>query len=179
MLANGKRRGATGGRALPAAEPCPGEAPGESSAADARDVAGALEYATAALGSWSRELDGTHRAVKTTMRRIGASERTAKNRIAGSHGPSGEHLISLMRHSDEVLIGLFTLAGREPASLHTCSFSRENCTQICFVDLLLPEWLHHLPSFFPIYVMPRHGQRVCEFGDGIDRNDFRVGVMAK
>ena len=62
-----------------------------------------------------QELGGTHRAVKTTMRWTGASERTAKNWIAGSHGPSGEHLISLMRHSDEVLIGLFTLAGRDEA----------------------------------------------------------------
>ena len=61
------------------------------------------------------ELKGTHRAVKTTMRWTGASERTAKNWIAGSHGPSGEHLISLMRHSDEVLIGLLTLAGRGEA----------------------------------------------------------------
>jgi hypothetical protein len=62
-----------------------------------------------------RELEGTHRAVKTTMRWTGASERTAKNWIAGSHGPSGEHLIALMRHSDEVLIGLLTLAGRDEA----------------------------------------------------------------
>ncbi len=62
-----------------------------------------------------RELDGTHRAVKTTMRWTGASERAAKNWIAGSHGPSGEHLISLLRHSDEVLIGLLTLAGRGEA----------------------------------------------------------------
>jgi hypothetical protein len=62
-----------------------------------------------------QELGGTHRAVKTTMRWTGVSERTAKNWIAGSHGPSGEHLISLMRHSDEVLIGLLTLAGRGEA----------------------------------------------------------------
>ncbi len=62
-----------------------------------------------------RELGDTHRAVKTTMRWTGASERTAKNWIAGSHGPSGEHLISLMRHSDEVLVGLLTLTGRGEA----------------------------------------------------------------
>ena len=30
-------------------------------------------------------------------------------------GPSGEHLIALMRHSDEVLAGILSLAGREEA----------------------------------------------------------------
>ena len=63
----------------------------------------------------SRQLEGTHRAVKTAMRWTGASERMAKNWIAGSHGPSGEHLISLLRHSDEVLIGLLIVAGRGEA----------------------------------------------------------------
>ncbi len=61
------------------------------------------------------QLEGTHRAVKTTMRWTGASERTAKNWIAGSHGPSGEHLILLLRHSNEVLIGLLALVGRGEA----------------------------------------------------------------
>jgi hypothetical protein len=74
-----------------------------------------VNYRQTIAAALHRELDGTHRAVKTTMRWTGASERTAKNWIAGSHGPSGEHLISLMRHSDEVLIGLLTLAGRGEA----------------------------------------------------------------
>ena len=74
-----------------------------------------VNYRQTIAAALRSELKGTHRAVKTTMRWTGASERTAKNWIAGSHGPSGEHLISLMRHSDEVLIGLFTLAGRDEA----------------------------------------------------------------
>ena len=74
-----------------------------------------VSYRQTIAAALHRELKGTHRAVKTTMRWTGASERTAKNWIAGSHGPSGEHLISLMRHSDEVLIGLLTLAGRDEA----------------------------------------------------------------
>ena len=74
-----------------------------------------VSYRQTIAAALQRELEGTHRAVKTTMRWTGASERTAKNWIAGSHGPSGEHLISLMRHSDEVLIGLLTLAGRDEA----------------------------------------------------------------
>jgi len=74
-----------------------------------------INYRQTIAAALHRELDGTHRAVKTTMRWTGASERTAKNWIAGSHGPSGEHLISLLRNSDEVLIGLFALAGRDQA----------------------------------------------------------------
>jgi len=74
-----------------------------------------INYRQTIAAALHRELDGTHRAVKTTMRWTGASERTAKNWIAGSHGPSGEHLISLLRNSDEVLIGLLTLAGRDQA----------------------------------------------------------------
>jgi hypothetical protein len=74
-----------------------------------------VSYRQTIAAALHRELGDTHRAVKTTMRWTGASERTAKNWIAGSHGPSGEHLIALMRHSDEVLIGLLTLAGRDEA----------------------------------------------------------------
>ncbi len=74
-----------------------------------------VNYCQTIAAALHRELEGTHRAVKTTLRWTGASERTAKNWIAGSHGPSGEHLISLLRHSDEVLAGLLSLAGREEA----------------------------------------------------------------
>ncbi len=80
-----------------------------------REVRLEVNYRQTIAAALHRELKGTHRAVKTTMRWTGASERTAKNWIAGSHGPSGEHLIALMRHSDEVLIGLLTLAGRDEA----------------------------------------------------------------
>jgi hypothetical protein len=70
-----------------------------------------VNYRQTIAAALRRELDGTLRAVKTTMRWTGTNEWTAKNRIAGSNGPSGEHLISLLCHSDEVLIGLLTLAG--------------------------------------------------------------------
>jgi len=74
-----------------------------------------VNYRQTIAAALRRELGGTHQAVKRTMRWTGVSERTAKNWIAGSHGPSGEHLIALMLHSDEVLIGLLTLAGRDEA----------------------------------------------------------------
>jgi hypothetical protein len=46
------------------------------------------------------------------MRWTGANERTVKNWIAGTHGPSGEHLIVLAHHSSEVMAIFHQLAGR-------------------------------------------------------------------
>jgi hypothetical protein len=46
------------------------------------------------------------------MRWTGASERSVKYWFAGERGPSGEHLLSLARHSDAVLIVLLALADR-------------------------------------------------------------------
>lgn len=59
------------------------------------------------------ELGSTHQAIKITMRWTGASERTAKHWLAGTHGPSGEYLVELMRHSDEVFRAVLTLSGRK------------------------------------------------------------------
>jgi hypothetical protein len=61
------------------------------------------------------ELGGTHRTVKTIMAWTCASERTIKNWLDGSHGPSGEHLIDMIRHSDAVYSLVLRLAGREHA----------------------------------------------------------------
>ena len=58
------------------------------------------------------ELGSTHQAVKIIMRWTGAGERTVKNWLAGVSGPNGQHLIDLIRHSDDVLQVLLILAGR-------------------------------------------------------------------
>lgn len=58
------------------------------------------------------ELGSTHRAIKSAMRWTGASERTVKYWLSGKRGLSGEHLVSLSRHSDTVLIVLLSLADR-------------------------------------------------------------------
>ena len=47
------------------------------------------------------------------MRWTGFSERIAKNWLAGPHGPAGEHLVDLMRHSEEVCIAVLSLSQRE------------------------------------------------------------------
>jgi hypothetical protein len=58
------------------------------------------------------ELGPTHQAVKTLMAWTGASERTAKHWLAGTHGPRGQHLIDLARHSDAVLYYFLAAANR-------------------------------------------------------------------
>jgi hypothetical protein len=47
------------------------------------------------------------------MRWTGASERTVKAWLAGVSGPSGQHLIELIRHSDTVLEVLLAASGRQ------------------------------------------------------------------
>ena len=59
------------------------------------------------------ELGSTHQAVKIIMRWTGAGERTVKNWIAGISGPSGQHLVDLIRHSDAVLEVILILARRQ------------------------------------------------------------------
>jgi hypothetical protein len=61
------------------------------------------------------ELGSTHQAVKTVLRWTGASERTVKHWFAGTHSPSGEHLVALMRNSDAIMIAVLRMADREPA----------------------------------------------------------------
>ena len=81
------------------------------------------------------DLGETHQAVKTLMRWTGAKERTVKHWLAGTHGPSGEHLLALVRHSGTVLEVFLGLAGREDA-----------ITKVRLLDvrLRLTEFLRHL-----------------------------------
>ena len=59
------------------------------------------------------ELGNTHQAVKIIRKWTGAGERTVKNWLAGISGPSGQHLVDLMRHSDAVLEVLMLRADRQ------------------------------------------------------------------
>lgn len=43
----------------------------------------------------------------------GTNERAVKNWFGGRNGPSGHHLVSLIRHSDDVLFALLRLADRQ------------------------------------------------------------------
>lgn len=65
--------------------------------------------------SWAR----LNRAIKTVMRWTGSNERTVKNWIAGTNGPSGEHLVILARHSRAVMTAFEQLSGRIDSNSNT------------------------------------------------------------
>ena len=75
----------------------------------------ALVFAIAA--ALRSELGQSHRAAKTIMRWTRVSERTAKNWLGGTLGPSGCNLIRLARDSDAVMSALLLLAGRDSIAL--------------------------------------------------------------
>lgn len=75
------------------------------------------EYAHAIATALRSHLGEGHRAAKTIMRWTGASERTAKNWLGETLGPSGCNLIRLARESDAVLSALLLLAGRDNIAL--------------------------------------------------------------
>jgi len=78
---------------------------------------GELEFAILMAQALRADLGSTHRAVKTAMRWTGASERTVKHWLAGTHAPRGSHLVELVRHSDRVLGDLLRAAGRDDAAV--------------------------------------------------------------
>lgn len=69
-------------------------------------------YAAALSDALNRELGQSHRAIKTLRQWTDADERTVKHWLAGTHGPSGAHLITLVQHSDTVLETILNLAQR-------------------------------------------------------------------
>ena len=60
-----------------------------------------------------RQYGGTPAAVKIVVRLTRANERAVKNWFDAKNGPSGENLVGLLRHSDEVLETVLSLAGRQ------------------------------------------------------------------
>ena len=81
-----------------------------------RGPGGGGEFGRAIAAALVGELGLTHRAVKTVMRWTGANERTVKHWFAGTHGPNGQHLIALARHSDAVVVYFLLAAGRPSLS---------------------------------------------------------------
>jgi hypothetical protein len=74
---------------------------------------GGLGYAGAIAAALRAELSDTHQAIKTVLRWTGACERTAKNWLAGTRGPTGEHLLTLVRNSNLVFEAVLRLSGRD------------------------------------------------------------------
>jgi hypothetical protein len=100
---------------------------------------GTAEYATMIAAALREQLGTSHQGIKVAMRWTGAGERTVKNWFAGTHGPSGEHLIALAHHSDAVLEAFLVMAGR-PSAVATAKLSevRERLLEtVGFIDRLV------------------------------------------
>jgi len=69
-------------------------------------------YLLSICAGLNRDFGGAPAAVKTVARLVGANERAVRNWFEGKNGPSGAHLIVLMRHSPAVLEAVLSLAGR-------------------------------------------------------------------
>lgn len=70
-------------------------------------------FAAEIAAALRRCLGDSRAGAKVVASWTGANEKTVKNWFAGRYGPSGEHLVSLTRHSDEVLGTFLALAGRQ------------------------------------------------------------------
>ena len=70
-------------------------------------------YARMVSAALRKDLGETHRETKTLMRWTGASERAVRNWLTASKGPSGEHLVVLIRHSQTLLEVVLERAGRD------------------------------------------------------------------
>lgn len=69
-------------------------------------------FADAVASALRREYGGTHAAIKTVVALTSANERAVKNWFDAKNGPSGEFLIALCAHSEEVLETFLLMAGR-------------------------------------------------------------------
>ena len=99
----------------------------------------AVAYPKQVAAALRAELGTTHQAVKTVMRWTGASERTVKNWFAGTHGPSGEHLVALAQYSDEVLEVFLVLAERNSriVGARLVDLRRKLMETIEYIELLI------------------------------------------
>jgi hypothetical protein len=69
-------------------------------------------FAAAVAQALRREYDHPQNGIGKVVALTGANERTVRNWFEAKNGPGGEYLITLCRHSDEVLITVLTLSGR-------------------------------------------------------------------
>jgi len=82
-----------------------------------------------------RSLGDSRAGVKTVASWTGANEKTVKNWFAGKYGPSGEHLVALARHSDEVLGTFLAMAGRENLMVATKLVAAERAIAELLVEV--------------------------------------------
>lgn len=73
---------------------------------------GNAEYVTAIAAALRGAFGDSRSAIKAVARATGANERAVRNWFEAKNGPSGHHLINLLRHSDPVLEVVLFLSGR-------------------------------------------------------------------
>ncbi len=71
------------------------------------------QFATEIAAALKRTVSSRQIQVKTIALWTGTNERTVKNWLSGAYGPSGDHLMVLARHSDEVLNAILMMVGHE------------------------------------------------------------------
>jgi hypothetical protein len=69
-------------------------------------------FATEVAAALNSELGQRTAHIKIVAAWTGANERTVKNWFAGHYGPSGDHLVTLIRYSDAVLSAVLSMAKR-------------------------------------------------------------------
>lgn len=74
-----------------------------------------LDFARELASALSAEFRNSRHAAKTMMRWTGASQRSVKNWLAGTHTPSSGNLISLAQHSPAVRTAVLQAIGELPA----------------------------------------------------------------
>jgi len=94
-----------------------------------------LRYAEEIGRALRSELGGTHQSVKIIMNWTCAGERTIKNWLSGINGPSGAHLIEVIRHSDAVCSLVLRLAGRDPVLATICLVDLRNRLAAALAEL--------------------------------------------
>ena len=70
-------------------------------------------FASEVAAALNSELGQTRAHIKIVAAWTGANERTVKNWFAGNYGPSGDHLVTLIRYSDTVLSAVLSMSNRQ------------------------------------------------------------------
>jgi hypothetical protein len=78
---------------------------------------GQPRFADAIASALKAEFGGSPAAIKSIVKLTRTGERTVRNWFEGKNGPSGDNLMTLMRHSDEVLRTVLDLSDRRELAL--------------------------------------------------------------
>lgn len=88
-------------------------------------------FAGAIAQALHREFAHEKASVKTVVGLTGANERAVRNWFDAKNGPSGEYLVTLCQHSNEVLMTVLLLAGRtEFAKATELSLARNRALEL-------------------------------------------------